>query len=163
MSYLSHGYYNTTYNTDLRLYHVMWTQCPWWNIPQRWEWLGIPQEKRTYGNVGPIIPQVKHPLFWDVARGKWDRKFVEGPGPGGRFEGVAEYIPSIKKTIYTYANGATWFYDYATHAWTAGPTIVPKGAGNYEQIGCFDSRRGRLYAGHGKDGFGFDFENLLEN
>lgn len=102
ISYLSHAYYNAAYNTDLKLYHIMWTQCPWWGnvIPQRWEWLdqtypGV--AKRSYGNVGPIISSPKHPLFWDVANGKWERKFVEGPGPEGRFEGLAEYIPFLKK------------------------------------------------------------------
>ncbi|MCX7804071.1 MAG: hypothetical protein N3A38_02665 [Planctomycetota bacterium] len=158
VSYLSHAYYNTTYNPDLKLYHIMWTQCPWWYeaLPQRWAWLDqkYPEvAKRSYGNVGPIIASPKHPLFWDVANARWERKFVEGPGPGGRFEGVAEYIPSLKKTVYVH-NGTTWLYDYASNSWTAGPKIVPKEAGTYEQIGCYDSKRERLYAGHSKKGFG---------
>jgi hypothetical protein len=154
VSYLSHAYNNTTYNTDLRLYHIMWTQCPWWDqaLPQRWEWLGIPKEGRTYGNVGPVIPLTKHPLFWDVAAGKWDRKFVEGAGPGGRFEGVAEYIPPLKKTIYTH-NGTTWFYDYAANTWTAGPKVAAAVA-TYDSNGCFDSKRERIYVARVK-GFAY--------
>lgn len=156
ISYLSHAYYNTTYNTDLRLYHIVWTQCPWWGgaVPQRWNWLGLPEDKRVYGNVGPVIGSAKHPLFWNVASNKWERKFIEGPGPGGRFEGVAEYIPELKKTVYTGSNRSTWFYDYASNTWSAGPQLEPAGAGHYEQIGCFDSKRGHLYVGFSKGGLG---------
>ncbi|MBE7462374.1 MAG: hypothetical protein HS116_02665 [Planctomycetes bacterium] len=145
ISYLSHAYNNTTYNTDLKLYHIMWTQCPWWGkaVPQRWEWLDVPKEKQTYGNVGGVIPLTKHPLLWDVAANKWERTFVEGAGPGGRFEGVAEYIPSLKQTLYTY-QGATWFYDYASNTWKAGAK-VPASVAVYDSNGCFDSKRERVY------------------
>ncbi len=156
VSYLSHGYYNTTYNPDLKLYHVIWTQCPWWGkiLPQRWEWLdqndpGV--ARRTYGAVGPVIASARHPLFWDVAKGKWDRKFVAGDGPGGRFEGVTEYIPSLKKTFRMQGN-QVWFYDYAAGAWTAGAKGL---IGSYEMIGCHDSKRERIYVGHEKAGFSY--------
>ena len=154
VSYLSHAYNNTTYNSDLKLYHIMWTQCPWWEkaLPQRYDWLDVPKEKRTYGNVGPVIPLTRHPLFWDVAAGKWDRKFVEGTGPGGRFEGVAEYIPSLKKTVYTH-QGTTWLYDYAANSWTAGPK-VPAAVATYDSNGCFDTRRERIWVARGK-GFAY--------
>lgn len=158
VSYLSHAYYNTTYNTDLRLYHIMWTQCPWWKIPQRWEWLDQKDPgvaKRTYGAVGPIIASPKNPLLWDVAQGKWDRKLAEGPGPSsGRFEGVAEYIPSLKKSVYIYF-GNTWFYDYATNTWSAGARVMPKSvAGKYALTGCYDAKRDCLYVGYDKEGLG---------
>src|SRR5688572_29684969 len=88
VSYLSHGYNNLTYNPDLRRYMIIHTQCPWWDraIPQRYEWLGLPKEKQTYGNAGPVITSVKHPWFFDVAQGRWARPFIEGDGPDkGRF------------------------------------------------------------------------------
>jgi hypothetical protein len=154
VSYLSHAYNNTTYNPDLKLYHIMWTQCPWWGnaLPQRWEWLDVPKEKRTYGNVGPVIPLTRHPLLWDVAKGCWDRKFVEGAGPGGRFEGVAEYIPSLKKTVYTHG-GTTWLYDYAANTWTAGPK-TPEALKSIDSNGCFDSKRERIWVAKDK-GFAY--------
>ncbi|MCK6474481.1 MAG: hypothetical protein L6R28_22415 [Planctomycetes bacterium] len=158
VSYLSHAYNNTTYNPDLKLYHIMWTQCPWWTkaLPQRYDWLDVPAEKRTYGNVGGIIPLTKHPLFWDVAKGRWDRKFVEGAGPGGRFEGVAEYIPSLKKTFYTHS-GTTWFYDYAANTWTAGPK-VPASIKGIDSNGCYDAKRERIYVAQGRGFAVFDIK-----
>ena len=59
-------------------------------------------KEKDYGNVGPIISAPKHPLFWSVNDAKWQGKFVEGPGSASRFEGVVEYVPALKKTIYTY-------------------------------------------------------------
>ena len=149
VSYLSHAYNNTTYNTDLRQYHIMWTQCPWWTkaLPQRWKWLDQSHKgvaERDYGAVGPIIGTPKHPLTWDVATGKWRRRLVKGAGPKGRFEGVTEYIPSLKKTLYTH-RGTTWFYDYATNAWSAGAAKVPASVASYDSNGCFDRRNERIY------------------
>ena len=157
VSYLSHAYCNTTYNTDRRLYHIMWTQCPWWTkaLPQRWEWLDQSfraVKEKNYGNVGPIISAPKHPLFWNVDQAKWERKFVEGPGPATRFEGVVEYIPSLKKSIYT-IRGTTWFYDYAANTWTAGAQ-VPASVAGYDSNGCFDTKRQRIYVARGK-GFAY--------
>lgn len=153
VSYLSHAYCNTTYNTDLRLYHVVWTQCPWWStaLPQRWEWLdqtdpGV--KARTYGNVGPVISAPKHPLFWNVGQAEWQRKFVEGPGPAQRFEGVVEYVPSLRKTVYTH-RGTTWLYDYAKNSWSQGAK-VPEAVAAYDSNGCLDPRRERIYVARGK-------------
>ena len=160
VSYLSHAYNNSTYNSDLRLYHIMWTQCPWWEkaVPQRWGWLDVPEGKRTYGNVGPLIPLTKFPLFWDVAKGKWERTFVAGKGPGGRFEGVAEYLPALKKTLYTH-QGTCWFYEYATNTWTAGPKVPASVRGSYDCNGCFDPQRERLYVAGGKGFASFDLKS----
>lgn len=157
VSYLSHAYCNTTYNSDLRLYHIMWTQCPWWTkaLPQRWEWLDQDYKavrEKNYGNVGPIIAAPKHPLFWNVNESNWQRKFVDGPGPANRFEGVVEYIPSLKKTIYTY-RGTTWSYDYASNSWAAGAK-VPASVSAYDSNGCFDPKRERIYVARGK-GFAY--------
>jgi len=156
VSYLSHCYYNTTYNTDLRLYQIAWTQCPWWGaaLPQRWEWLDqtVPAvAKRSYGNVGSVIGHMKHPLFWDVAKGKWERRLVTGPGPHhDRYESVLEYIPSLKKTFFLSFNGSTWLYDYAANTWTAGPKCPLKLS--YELVGGCDSKRECIYVGKGKEG-----------
>jgi len=159
VSYLSHAYNNVTYNSDLRKYHIMWTQCPWWGkaVPQRWDWLGIPEEKRTYGNSGAVIPTPKHPLFWDVTAGKWDRKFVTGSGPNGRFEGIAEYIPSLQKTLYLH-QGVFWTYDYSENTWATGPKAPALTKGGYDSNGCYDPKTDRIYVAGGKSFAYFDIK-----
>lgn len=148
VSFLSHSYCNTTYNTDLRLFHIEWIQCPWWGkaLPRRWTWLNPDHpgvKEKNYGAVGPIIASPKHPLFWNVDQAKWQRKLVDGEGPNGLFQGVVEYIPALKQTLYTH-KGTTWFYDYATNAWAAGAKI-PQSIASYDSNGCFDTKRQRIY------------------
>jgi hypothetical protein len=147
VSYLSHAYNNITYDTDLKKYFIFWTQCPWWGkvLPQRWEWLNV--EKRSYGNSGKIIPDGKHPLFWDVKTGKWERRFVTGKGPGGRFEGVMEYIPSKKQTFRLH-RGSVYFYNYAKNEWIdSGAKRVPF---KYDSNGCFDPKAEKVYVAKAK-------------
>jgi hypothetical protein len=157
VSYLSHGYNNLTYNPDLHKYMIIHTQCPWWTtaLPQRYDWLGIPADKRTYGNVGPVIASAKHPWFWDATEGKWDRKFIAGDGPSrGRFEGVLEYVPSQKKAHYSYSHGELWIYDFATSSWSRSP--VDFKAPVYDSVACLDTKRERIYMGSGKQFWIYD-------
>lgn len=157
VSYLSHGYNNMTYSPDHKKYVIIHTQCPWWAkaLPQRWEWLDQKDPaviKKSYGHAGPVIMSAKHPWFWDVAAGKWDRRFISGDGPNrGRFEGVLEYVPSQKKAHYLYSHGEVWIYDFATETWAAGPKIK---APIYDNVACFDSKRERIWVGK-KAAFGF--------
>lgn len=158
VSYLSHAYNNTTYNTDTRKYTIIFTHCAWWMkaLPQRLEWTGC--DPRNAWSMGKIGLHVKHPIFWNVTAGKWECAFVEGDGPGdvggkknnymgGRFEGVVEYLPKLKKTLYTY-KGTAWFYDHAANSWTAGPK-VPASVSGYDANGCYDARRERVYLARG--------------
>lgn len=142
VSYLSHGYCNIAYNPDSSFYTIMWTQCPWWcsALPQRVAWLG--HDSCGYGDAGPIIPQPKHVLYWDVKQGKWMRKFHAAAGPSGRAEGVAEYLPGIRKLLYKYGT-QTWLYDYAANLWTRSAANFPHTS--YDYLGCYDSKRNRVY------------------
>ena len=148
VSYLSHGYCNQTYVAHLRRLMLIYTQCPWWSraLPQRWTWLDQQYEDvrtRTYGHAGPIIENPKHPLFYDVAEGRWERTWIEGDGPGDRrFEGVLEYVPSRRRAFYLY-RGRVWFYDFDTEKWIAGDAEPVDVA--YDSNGCFDTRRERVY------------------
>ena len=155
VSYLSHGYCNLAYAPDFHKLMIIYTQSPWWTraLPQRWTWLDQSFEnvrRRNYGHVGPVIENTRHPLFYDVARGKWERKLVAGKGPGPRrFEGVLEYIPSRKQAFFLY-RGRVWFYDFAANEWSASSAKAVPIA--YDSWGCYDSRRQRVYVAR-KQGF----------
>ena len=155
VSYLSHAYNNITYDTDLKKYFIFWTQCPWWTkaLPNRKEWLGL--DNYNYGYSGKVIPNGKHPLFWDVKTGKWERRFVSGKGPGGRFEGVMEYIPSKKQTFRLH-HGSVFYYDYSKNEWiSSGAKRVPI---SYDSSGCFDSKSGKIYVAKGKLFYVYDIK-----
>ena len=147
IAFLGHAYGSTTYDSDLRKYVVIYANICYVNarIKQRQEWLGVPPEKRgrIYA-IGNLNARAKHPLLWDVAGGKWERRFVQAPGgfDHSREDGVAQYIPSLKKTLFAIRD-QVWLYDYKTNAWTgSAKTGCPlKG---YEN-GCYDSKRNRLY------------------
>ncbi|MHC4917170.1 MAG: hypothetical protein ACYTGB_16950, partial [Planctomycetota bacterium] len=149
ISYLSHAYNNITYDTDLKKYFIFWTQCPWWGraVPQRYDWLDQKYpavKKRSYGNPGDIIQDGKHPLFWDVATNKWERRFVKGDGPRNRNEGISEYIPSKKQTFRLH-RGTVWFYDYGKNQWIdSGAKKVKIG---YDANGCYDREGEKIYVG----------------
>ncbi len=153
IAFLGHAYGSTTYDSDLRKYVVIYANICYVNavIKQRQEWLGVPREKwgRIY-SIGRLNARAKHPLFWDVAAGRWERRFVEAPGgfDRSREDGVAQYIPSLKKTLFAIRD-QVWFYDYRTNTWTgSAKTGCPvKG---YEN-GCYDPKRKRLYIARQKD------------
>jgi hypothetical protein len=140
---LGHAYNLTTYDSDLRKYLVIPLPGSWWSkaLPARGEWLGIPPEDRgkAYQN-GKLNTDVKHPILYDVTAGRWERRFVEGNGPGRRFEGVAEYLPGRKQTLCLLREGM-WFYDHAANKWT-GPQKAA--ANGYDSNACLDTKRGRL-------------------
>ncbi|MFO7899439.1 MAG: hypothetical protein R6V58_10320 [Planctomycetota bacterium] len=152
IAFLGHAYGSTTYDSDLRKYVVIYANISYVNarIKQRQEWLGVPPEKRgrIYA-IGNLNASAKHPLFWDVAGGKWERRFV--PAPGGfdhhREDGVAQYIPSLKKTLFAIRD-QVWLYDYQTNRWTGSAKTGCPLTG-YEN-GCYDSKRNRLYIARGK-------------
>jgi hypothetical protein len=164
VSYLSHGYCNLTFNTDLNLYQIFWTQCPWWRnaLPQRDVWLNIPDTTTSAYALGDFNASVKHPLYYDINTGLWDRRFVPGTaGPDrGRHEGVLEYIPTIQKTFMKYKKGVVWFYDYPTNTWEqvryTGDTLF--GPSDYDYLGCYDTRRDRVYIGKGTDFWYYDIQ-----
>jgi hypothetical protein len=117
---------------------------PWWTraMPQRWEWLDQSDgdvKRRNYGHAGPAIESPKHPLFYNAAEGRWERKLVAGDGPGDRrFEGVLEYLPTRKRAFYL-CNGKVWLYDCAANTWAA--SKADKVPVAYDSWGCYDSRR----------------------
>jgi hypothetical protein len=173
VSYLSHAYGNMTYDPDRQKLVIVWSQCPWWSraLPQRWDWLGIPKEKRRYGNAGPIVPEGRHPLFWDVKTGKWERRFVakddaDGFETRGRpaWAHVTEYVPALKKVFHggpsyrNYRDHAGWLYDYETNSWTEVRTPAKPPGKPAGHNGCYDSKRNRVYTLGGKRMACFDFK-----
>lgn len=159
VSYMGHGYANQTYVPHLRRLMLIFTHSPWWTraMPQRWMWLDSQFEDvrtRNYGHAGPIIENSKHPLFYDVAEGRWERTFVDGEGPGpGRFEGVLEFIPSRRQAFYLF-RGHVWFYDFATEKWLQSGAEQVDIA--YDSNGCFDSRRERVYVARQEHFWAYD-------
>jgi len=161
VSYLGHGYCNQTYVAHLKRFMVIYTHSPWWTraLPQRWQWLNQEYDeirRRNYGHAGPVIESAKHPLFYDVAAGRWQRRFVKGKGPGPRrFEGVLEYVPSRKQAFHL-CRGVVWFYDFRTNAWTAsGAKRVDIG---YDSNGCYDTKRNCVYVVRKKGFWAFDID-----
>ncbi len=55
---------------------------------------------------------------YDVSAGKWERPYVEGPGPDQRCESVLEDLPGRGQAFFLYHHGVVWLYDYATKRWT---------------------------------------------
>lgn len=148
ISYLSHTYNNVTYDTDRKKYFIHWTQCPHWRkaIPHRYEWLDRKYPsvaKKYYGDPGNIIKDGKHPLFWDVKTGKWERRFVKGDGPKDRDEGISEYIPSKKQTLRLH-DRRVWFYDYPTNKWIKMPGVSIDGG---DVNGAYDQKNEKIYVG----------------
>jgi len=157
VSYLSHANSNMTYDLARRKLMIVWLNCPWWPgpLPQRWNWLDdkyplvkMCKQRRRGGQVGPVIAASKHPLYWDVAEGKWERRFVPGDGPNPRGArhtiGVAEYIPSLKKVVFV-TSKKVWSYDHAKNSWQVESTDATKRKGGWWDNGCYDSKRKRLY------------------
>jgi len=148
VSFMGHGYCNQTYDSDRDALMFIYTHSPWWGraLPQRWTWLDQTDrsvERRYYGHAGPVIENRKHPLFYQVDEARWQRKFVEGEGPGpDRFEGVLEYIPPRRQAFFL-DHGRVWFYDLAAGRWLRSP--AEKIDVGYDSWGCYDSRRQRVY------------------
>jgi hypothetical protein len=105
VGFLGHAYGSTTYDSDLKKFVVIYAAICYANlsVKHRQEWLGVPPEKRgqLYAK-GNLNTSAKHPLFWDVQTGKWERRFVEAPGgiDRSREDGLAQYIPSLKKVMF---------------------------------------------------------------
>ncbi|PCJ57664.1 MAG: hypothetical protein COA79_15575 [Planctomycetota bacterium] len=155
VSYLSHGYHNLTFNPDLNKYMIIYTACPWWKkvIPQRAKWLGMkPGEKSGITKAGKLNMNTKHPIFYDMNTGKWERRFVAGKGPGPRrFSGILEYIPSLKKTFYLYKSGV-WFYEYKNSSWEKVEAKgLPKHMAKGDSISCFDPFKKLIYVLRGPE------------
>lgn len=148
VSYMGHGYCNQTYVPELNKLMLIHTHSPWWGraLPQRRDWLDASDDavkRRYYGHAGPVIENPKHPLFYEVREGRWDRTFVAGEGPGPRrFEGVLEYLPSARQAFFL-EHGRVWFYDFAKNRWLAAG--AERVSIEYDSWGCYDSRRDRVY------------------
>ena len=155
VSFMGHGYCNQTFVPHLNRVMFIYTHSPWWTraLEQRWDWLDPRDDdvrRRNYGHAGPVIENPRHPLFWDVASGTWQRRFVAGDGPGPkRFEGVLQYVPSRKQAFFLY-NGRVWWYDFAADTWQA--SKAPRMDIAYDSWGCHDGRRDRIYVAR-KEGF----------
>lgn len=162
VSYFSHGYNNLSYDGDRKKLMLIYTHSPWWTkaLPQRAEWLGIPAEELGPYKTGKLNNDVKHPIFWNVAGNRWERKFVEDPGPagGGRFESVLEYVPSRKKAFWVDSNGKPWLYDPAANRWEDLDASNTDRSNAYSSVGCLDTKRDRVYVLSGKRFIGFDLE-----
>jgi hypothetical protein len=148
VSFMGHGYANQVYIPHLHKAMFLFTHSPWWTraMPQRWEWLDQNDpdvKRRNYGHAGQVIESAKHPLFYDVAAGRWERRFVAGDGPGPRrFEGVLEYLPCNKRAFFL-GNGRAWLYDFEANTWTA--SKAEKVPVAYDSWGCYDPKRNRVY------------------
>jgi NHL repeat len=143
VAFLGHGYNNMTFIPELDLYMILLSGDPFWKkaMPQRKEW----GERKGW----PPLYNPKHPIFYDIAKGKLTRKFVAGKGPGPKpFECVLEYIPSRKQVFGFHRLGrqlTTWFYDPRTNSWTL---MKPKGKPTglaLDAVGCLDTKRDRVY------------------
>lgn len=143
VAFLGHGYGNMTFVPELDLYMILFTADPYWKkaMPQRKGWLaGVKENWPPYNNP-------RHPIFYDIAKGKLTRKFVAGKGPGPQyFECILEYIPSRKRVFSFHRYQTVWFYDLKTNSWTL---MKPKGKPGknlrYDSVGCLDTKRSRVY------------------
>lgn len=161
VSYLSHAYYNITYDDTARKFMLIYTDCPWWSkgVPQRADWLDIPIAKR--GNVfatGNLNRDIRHPVFWDVAKAQWQRRFVPGEaGPrGNRCLGVLEYVPSLKQTLFLW-RGKVGYYDHFENSWRDADAPASPISG-YDLAGALDTRRNQLWVGKGNAFAAYDLE-----
>ena len=148
VSFMGHGYCNQAWIDHAGCLMLIFTHSPWWTkaMPQRWDWLDQnfdEVKRRNYGHAGPVIENPKHPLFYDVAAGRWERKFVAGDGPGDRrSESVLEYLPERRQAFYLY-HGKVWLYDFAAEKWT--PSAAERVNVEYDSWGCYDAKRRRVY------------------
>lgn len=161
ISYCSHGYNNMTYIPETKEYMLTYRACPWWvkAIPQRAEWLGVPEDKRSSGyNYGNLNTSARHPLFYSALKGKWERRFVEDTKAVSNSSqmGVLEYIPFKKKVFYLHTNYVA-YYDPASNLWEK----VPNSKTNltYDINGCFDQKRKRMIIPRGSFFKAYDLEN----
>jgi hypothetical protein len=155
VSYLSHAYNQLTYISSTRQFMAIYRYCPWWTkaLPQRGAWLGIPKEKMGAYNAGKLNGSTRHPLFYNVTAGKWERRFIKGRAKGKRGKnlqpagmGVLEYIPSRKQVAYL-ANGSVLFFDLVKNTWI--DPKAPRARIKYDSTGCYDSKRDRIYVAKG--------------
>ena len=159
VSFLSHAYNMVTYNSKLRKYMLIHHYSPWWTraLPQRAEWLGIAAKDR--GNpyrAGKLNRNPKHPVFWNVDANRWERLFVEDGASPGKDLGVLEYIPEREQAFYM-AGGRAFFFDFKTGKWID-PGAKLKSKIKYDYVGCYDSKRGRIYVLDDANLFAYDLK-----
>ncbi|MFC1479748.1 hypothetical protein ACFL6F_04040 [Planctomycetota bacterium] len=159
VSYLSHTYGSVTYIPGIQKYMIAYTNCPHWArvLPQRKEWLGFPPEW-IGGAGGKLNIMSRHPLFWDVKTGKWERRFTEGEGPDPRVWGsLIQYIPFLDK-VFLAKYGKVWLYDYKSNTWEVllkRSNLHPK---QNSCLGIYDSKRRRVWVAAKKTMDYFDFK-----
>jgi hypothetical protein len=135
-----HGYECTAYVTDERKFMTLQTGSPYSKklMERRKTWLKDAKITRESG---------RHPFFYDVASGRWERVKAAGSGPTPRFSKALTYVPT-KKQAYYYGRGDTfWSYDVAAKKWSlvkpkGDPPKIKKG---HEGTICYDSKRDRFY------------------
>ena len=153
VAYIGHGYNHLIYVPQLHKLMILHTFDPWWKraIPQRNEWLGVPPEKHGDAySQGKLNLRFCDPILFDIATCTFERRFVSGKAPASQDYGVLEYIPA-RKQAFLFHGGAVWYYDFEANTWTHSGA---KRLGlSYDQNGCYDSKRNRLYVMKGKLGF----------
>lgn len=138
---IAHGYQNVAYLPAEKKFVFIQSDDPYWGkaLPQRKEWL--PARASQYGAGG----SPRHPWFWNLRKGAWERDFSDGPGPDARCESVLEYLPTRKQLFFLYHQGAVWIYDPERRAWTNAAPSGPKPPFGIDPVACYDSRRDRIY------------------
>ncbi|PCJ57665.1 MAG: hypothetical protein COA79_15580 [Planctomycetota bacterium] len=164
VSFCSHAYNNLTYLPDTGRFMLTYRCSPWWTkaLPQRGEWLGIPKDKLKAYAVGKLNNNARHPIYYNVTKGTWERSYVENKkvmrkgGMSSSFMGVLEYIPSKKKIFYLYG-GKVVYFDPAKNEWS---NVSPssKHKITYDMNGCLDTKRNRMLIFKGNGFWAYNLE-----
>lgn len=159
VSFLSHAYNMVTYNSKLRKYMLIYHYSPWWTkaIPQRGDWLGIaPKDRGNPYRAGKLNGNPKHPVFWNVDANRWERQFVADKVSPGKNLGILEYIPEKEQAFYM-GNRTPHYYDFKTNKWISTEAVLPAKI-KYDYVGCYDSKRSRIYMLYRADMYSFDMK-----
>jgi hypothetical protein len=148
VAYIPHTYGNVTYVPTLRRYMVepFWDPKSFWEhcCPQRSNWL-------TSAWIGGSY---LHPMYWDVDANKWERPVSTGPGPLYEEGCLFQYIPTLNKIFFNHVWKNVWLYDPVNLTWEKIHT-----SSNFfaSQLGCYDSKRNRVYGARSSSLAYFDF------
>jgi hypothetical protein len=99
---------------------------------------------------GKKAPATFTPWAYDVATGRFERHPAAGAWPDAGAFPLFFYMASRKQHLVAGEKGVA-YYDPAKRAWTVPKSQGPRPPG-YDQRGCYDSKRDRVYTGGG-DGF----------
>ncbi|PCJ57661.1 MAG: hypothetical protein COA79_15560 [Planctomycetota bacterium] len=150
VAYLSHAYNQVTFIPDTNQYMILYRPNPWWtkNLPQREKWLE--RKKRGSNDFGKLNISTRHPIFYNVKEAKWERRFIKSQTEGKDIAppgmGVLEYIPKMKKLVYI-AQGSVVYFDPFKNEWFK--PKIKRISYAYDSVGCYDSKRERIYIAKG--------------